>query len=420
MNFKFDELEKIELNENIKFDCEINIILLHHIKESINQNIFSSLQNDKIKIDVYDLSYDLDDLYFDSFEKIKNVLLQKKNKKIYIIIFSFTNWEDITFLSILSNNLITNSLSYLYIISDNNKYDFSYFHNKHLYVYKYSNDVKNKIKEDIRNKLELIVNNYQIFAPYYKKYNRIIDEYNKCYKYTLVTSESNHIKERRTTFEEIIGEHTQLLIEKISQDISFILNLTTQKKINIKNIIEKDIKEFISKNNEKIITSFFEQETTTSELNNILNNFIKTLKENNNNYNYMDFNEKEMNIQYDNEIMSVDGIQKIYEDDVVDEKIENERSIYEDKGKNIINNDSSIIFDIKDEYQEKIEEKHIENEETFKINFLIQEVKDTLAYSIKLINLKLYYKYFLAEISKIFKYKVERLISDKVVEKEIN
>jgi len=134
----------------------------------------------------------------------------------------------------------------------------------------------------------------------------------------------------------------------------------------------------------------------------------------------MDFNEKEMNIQYDNEIMSVDGIQKIYEDDVVDEKIENERSIYEDKGKNIINNDSSIIFDIKDEYQEKIEEKHIENEETFKINFLIQEVKDTLAYSIKLINLKLYYKYFLAEISKIFKYKVERLISDKVVEKEIN
>jgi len=134
----------------------------------------------------------------------------------------------------------------------------------------------------------------------------------------------------------------------------------------------------------------------------------------------MDFNEKEMNIQYDNEIMYVDGIQKIYEDDVVDEKIENERSIYEDKGKNIINNDSSIIFDIKDEYQEKIEEKHIENEETFKINFLIQEVKDTLAYSIKLINLKLYYKYFLAEISKIFKYKVERLISDKVVEKEIN
>ena len=421
INFRFNELEKIKLNESIKFDCEINIILFHQMKVSTNQDIFSSLKNNKIKIEVYDLSFDPEDILFSSFEKIKNVLIQKKNKKIYIIIFSFTNMDDITFLNQFSQILITNSLSYLYIISKNEiRFDFSAFHDKHIYVYKYSNDVENKIKEDIRNKLELIANNYRIFSIYYKKYNRIIDEYNKCYKYTLLTSESNHIKEEKTTFEDLIDKHTQLLIEKISQDISFILSLTTQKKNNLNNKIEKDIKEIISNNNENIISSFFDQETITSELSNILNNFIKTLKENSNNCNYMDFNEKEINIEYDNEIMSIDGIQKIYEDDIVDKIIENESSIDEDKGKDILNNDSINKFDIKEDNQIKNEEKHTENEETFKINFLIQEVKDTLAYSIKLINLKLYYKYFLTGISKIFKNKVERLISDKVVEKEIN
>ena len=421
LNIKYNELEKIKLHENIKFDFEINIIFLHKKKESINENMFTDLNNDKIKIEVYDLNFDLDEIFYNSFDKIKSVLMQKKNKKIYIIIFSYTNLEDFAFLTEISKNLITNHLSYLYIITknDHNSFESSYFLDDHIITVKYSEITQNEIKENIRSKLELITNNYRIFFTLNKKYNRILDEYNKCYKYTLLTAtENNDIKKGKTKFEEIISEQTQLLIEKISQDISFILSLTTKKKDDIKIIIEKDMKEIISKNNEKIIESFFDQETITNELSIILNNFIKTLKENNNNYNYMDSYEKEMNIQYDNEIMSINGIQKIYEDDVDDEITENDSDIDEDKGKDILNNDSNNKFDFKNSNQIKIEEKQTENEETFKINLLIQEIKDTVKYSIMLINLKLYYKYFLSGISKIFKNEVERLLSKNVLEKE--
>ena len=300
LNIKYNELEKIKLHENIKFDFEINIIFLHKKKESINENMFTDLNNDKIKIEVYDLNFDLDEIFYNSFDKIKSVLMQKKNKKIYIIIFSYTNLEDSVFLNELSKILITNHLSYLYIITKKDKDSFHsrYFLDDHIIAVKYSEITQNEIKVDIRSKLELITNSYRIFFTLNKKYNRILDEYNKCYKYTLLTAtENNDIKKGKTKFEEIISEQTQLLIEKISQDISFILSLTTKKKDDIKIIIEKDMKEIISKNNEKIIESFFDQETITNELSIILNNFIQTLKENNNNYNYMDSYEKEMNIQ---------------------------------------------------------------------------------------------------------------------------
>ena len=118
--------------------------------------------------------------------------------------------------------------------------------------------------------------------------------------------------------------------------------------------------------------------------------------------------------------MSINGIQKIYEDDVDEEITENDSDIDEDKGKDILNNDSNNKFDFKNSNQIKIEEKQTENEETFKINLLIQEIKDTVKYSIMLINLKLYYKYFLSGISKIFKNEVERLLSENVLEKENN
>lgn len=81
----------------------------------------------------------------------------------------------------------------------------------------------------------------------------------------LTTTENNDIKNGKTKLEDIIDDHTQLLIEKISQDISFILSSTTKNKDDIKIIIEKDMKEIISNNNEKIIGSFLDQETITNE-----------------------------------------------------------------------------------------------------------------------------------------------------------
>ena len=81
MDFNFNELEKIKLHENIKCEFEINIILLHEKKENINKNIFTDLNYGKIKIEVYYLDFDSEELNFNSFEKIKSVLIQKKIKK---------------------------------------------------------------------------------------------------------------------------------------------------------------------------------------------------------------------------------------------------------------------------------------------------------------------------------------------------
>ncbi len=172
------------------------------------------------------------------------------------------------------------------------------------------------------------------------------------------------------------------------------MSLSFDGKNSITNLIEKDLKEIITKNNKEIIDAFLEYQTITSELSKILNNFIKALKDNNNNDIFKNFNEETPNIQYVDEIISIDGIQEIYEDDIDDEIIERESISEEDNGDDILNKEDSNKFDIKNENEEKSNEKQIDNEDEFKINLLIKEIEDILKYSILLINLKIYYKYF--------------------------
>ena len=419
MDIKFDMLKKIELNENMKCEYEANIILLHDKKEIVNTKAFFNLQNDKIK--VYDLVYKQLDEYFSSFEENKNELMKKRNKKIYFIISSINDIGDFSFLQVISKHLITNYLSYLYIVTKNNiSIGSLFFHKKHMYIYSYSKDVEDKIKQDIQEKLkEVVSNNYKKFFNYNQKYNKIIDEYNKNYKFSLIINENDKISNKKNNFEDIINAHTQLLIEKISQDISFYLNLSFEGQKNIANLIEKDLKEIISKNNNEIFDSYLKHETITSELRNIMNSFIKTLKENNNNDIFMDSNEEEMNIQYDNEIISIDGIQEIYEDDIDDERVEIENNSEEDNGDDILNNKDSNKLNTKIVNEERLNENQIDNEDNFKIELLIREIEDTLKYSIMLINLKIYYKYFSNIVRKIFTNKVAMLISEKILEKEI-
>ena len=169
------------------------------------------------------------------------------------------------------------------------------------------------------------------------------------------------------------------------------MSLSFDGKNSITNLIEKDLKEIITKNNKEIIDAFLEYQTITSELSKILNNFIKALKDNNNNDIFKNFNEETPNIQYVDEIISIDGIQEIYEDDIDDEIIERESISEEDNGDDILNKEDSNKFDIKNENEEKSNEKQIDNEDEFKINLLIKEIEDILKYSILLINLKIYY-----------------------------
>ena len=85
MNSSFEEVFQLKLNENISFDHEIDIILLHPKDESINSDIIKNLStkssNKTRKINFYDLNYEYDSKQFYCFEEIKDKLTKKSKKK---------------------------------------------------------------------------------------------------------------------------------------------------------------------------------------------------------------------------------------------------------------------------------------------------------------------------------------------------
>ena len=119
---------------------------------------------------------------------------------------------------------------------------FQYFNPKHIKYYKYESQIENKIKDDIIEMSKEIERNYENFLIYNVKYNKILDEYDKSYQYMVMNDDvKNNLKKGKITFKNIVEEHTQLLIDKISQDISFILSFSIKNKNNIKKLIDKDI-----------------------------------------------------------------------------------------------------------------------------------------------------------------------------------
>ena len=434
INYTFDAFNKIKISEKINFDYEINIILLYEKNDNLDKKSFLVLNDNKIyNIKVYDLEYDGNLFCFNSFEKVKADLIKKRNKKIFIIIFKFDKMNYFTFLNTPSRNLITNYLSYLYFITQKNYQSDSFelieFHKNHIKIYKDIEHVEKVIINDIENKFEVIKNNYHKFFINNLKYNKILEEYNKSYKYKImIPAGNNNINEKQIDYENKINEHKQLLIEKISQDISFFLSLSIQNKNNIKTLIEKDFESIINTNDNNVIDLFLENQTITNELRDIMNKFITIIKDNNNNKINMDLSDEEekgeMDIllnKYYNEIISINGIQEIYDDDedCEDNKIDEKESI-SDNGEDIFNN-SDVDEDsnkFKNNNEDKTTKNETDKENNFKINYLIEEIKYNLKYSIKLINLKLYYKFFSNVISKIFINDVSKLISQKVIETE--
>ena len=427
MNSRFEEVFQLKLNENISFDHEIDIILLHAENESINSDIFKKLaikESDKIrKINFYELEYEHNSKQFFSFDKIKDNLTKESKKKIYIIISLLNKIEDFFFASLLFKNIINNYLSYLYFITKKeNSFDSVYFHNSHVKKYIYHQEIENDIKKDIENSLEEIQDNYKNYLIINRKYTRILDEYNKLYKYTLMTSEYNKINKEKMRYKELINEHKQLLIEKIAQDISFIISLTLKYKNNIKDLIKEDLESIINKTNENVIQLFLNEKSIIKELSNILNDFMKNLEENDKNSIYKNLTEEEKNFKYEEEIISEDGIQKIYKDDDSDENesndiIEDESKIVNEEKKEEFCNNISVGDNKIINIDENILKDEISTENSFKIDFNIQDIEDKLKYSIILINLKLYYKFFYNEISKIFINNVLRVLSEQVLER---
>lgn len=270
------------------------------------------------------------------------------------------------------------------------------------------------------------------------KYTKIIDEYNQTFKYKLIVPKSNFQNEKKIKFEDIIKEHKQFLFEKISQDISFFIALSIENKDEIKNIIEEDLELVINENNKTIINQFLKKQNITDELNKNLKKYIKILIDNNNNIINKDLNEVEQKekleenkqknekeegkiynhlYKYYDEIISINGIPKIYDDEEEDEINDEENSIDDDSGEDLINisNDESNNY-FKKKNKEDLDK--IDEEDNFKIQLLIEEIKDQLRYLIELINFKLYYKFFSSFISKIFINATTRLLSKKVLDEE--
>ena len=299
-------------------------------------------------------------------------------------------------------------------------FDSEHFLDNHIKTFKYHKGIENDIKKDIENRFEEIQENYKNYLITNRKYIKILDEYNKQYQYTLIISENIIIKKEKMKFKELINEHKQLLIEKIAQDISFIISLSIVNKNKIKELIKEDLESIIKDTNDNVIQLFLNTQTIIEELSNIINDFMKNLAENDQNSIYKNLSEEEKNYKYDEEIFSEDGIQKIYKDDDSDENESNE--IIEDGSKNVnkvkvegIFNNFGVV-DNKINNNQNITEDQISTENTFKIDFLIQEIEDKLKYSIILINLKLYYKFFSTVISKIFVNNVSKLLSKEVLE----
>ena len=176
-------------------------------------------------------------------------------------------------------------------------------------------------------------------------------------------------------------------------------------------MIGKELEKIIDGGN--IIKSFFEEQEISNKLRLILDEFAEILKDNNENNN-KELNLEEMDYEkYYNEIISVNGIQTIYknnedQDNKENEIIEEEKN-NEDKGEDLSNGKYN-------EDDKNTKDKN--NEDDFKIDFIIQEIKDNMKYSIVLINLKLYYKYFSTILNKIFRNAGLKLLSKIVVDDE--
>ena len=448
-----DKLDKIKLQENIegKFDYEINILLLHHKNKNFEKNIFEKIRyKDKI-IKVYDLEYIYDSNFY-SYDKVESEILFRKNKKIFIIVLLCTTLlQDYLFLDKISKSLISNYLSYLYIIFQDEKIflpstEFEGLPFGHIIKYSYKKNIEEKIKDNIMIQFIEIDKYYEKFVIKRTKYAKITEYYDKIYKYILIRSSSNNINEKNINSENIIEKYTKLLVEKISQDICFYLTLNIDKTEEIKKMIEKDLELIID--NGTIIQLFLKEKAITKiidDLSSILNNFSKTLIDNNkNNNNYINIEELDYN-EYYKEIISIDGTPIIYNDN--EEKAENEaKSINDDNEEDMLNkenqtidnNDESDKKDISkgkanDDKDSKLNSQELDilnispkettkkpgnKEDNFKIQFLIEGIKDNIKESLTLVNLNLYYTYFFEDISKIFKNHTLKLLSKKVIKEK--
>ena len=206
-------------------------------------------------------------------------------------------------------------------------------------------------------------------------------------------------------------------------------------------MIEKDILSILNNMSNQMIQQFLDNQKITNKLSYILIELIKILEKNDENNIFSKLDEEVEIIKYDDEILSIDGIQKIYKDDNnndEDKQNDNISNNSQDDGEDLLNDSfldinnmssNNVVDrenieknsineksnDLEDEKETNVKDK-TDEKDNFKISLLIKEIENKLKYSIILINLKLYYKYFVNVIRKIFINNALKLLSKKVIE----
>ena len=408
---KLSGLEKIVTNIN-----QISIIFLHYTQLNININY---LQKNIDNSTVFDfkykniLRYNNDNLFLFSNPEYEKLIQFNKNKNsINFVVFEYDDIYFIPLLNKLCDKLNINYLSYLFIINQKNvrKMDisyFSFFHTKHIY---FSNNILQEIIDKFKNIKNQMEKNFSLYTINRVKYNKIIREYNQLYKYEIFNDNDG---KKPLDLENNIELYKELFVEKIKQDLAFYLTLSLKDKNKIEITFKSEIIKLID--DESLINDFLENNTLINDFINVMCDFMDVLYENNNDQQF------DENFKLD-DILTINGVPYIFQSKVENNEkkndtttlVENKNKLNDVVNKKEIKNDDGI--DLLEEFNfdsgNKIKCKYIQ------VSLLADDIKDNLKLSLKLINFKLYYKFFMSIVLKSFRDSFLNSIAFLIVENE--
>ena len=229
--------------------------------------------------------------------------------------------------------------------------------------------------------------NYSLYVINRVKYNKIINEYNKSYKYEILADSED---KNSSDIESNIEQYKELFVEKIKQDLSFYLTLSLTDKNKIKISFKSELLKIIDE--ESFISDFLDDNSLINDFKEIISNFMDILYENNNDE---QFNE----IFKNDDILTVNGVPYIYQNN--NKKDEAKKDKTTSLPKNQINEFNEFLKKLQKNESDKKEKVETLCKYT-QVPLLADDVKDNLKLYLKLINIKLYYKFFMSVVLKSF------------------
>ena len=391
---KLFNLELPGLNKIVADLKRINIIFLHYSEMNIS-NIIEIFHQKITNSNNFDFQYVNQEINTKNSKLFSNTnpeykkLLKLNRNCVNIFIFEYDDVYFIPLLNELCMNLNANFLSYLFIINHNitREIDISYFkkiHQSHIYFFLYSNEIFQEIIKKFQKIQNQMKKNYSLYLINKLKYNRIINEYNKLYKYELFdVSEDN----KSPYLENIVEHYKDLFVEKIKQDLSFYLTLSLKDKNIIKISFKSELLKIIDE--ESFINDFLEDNPLINDLKESISKFLDVLFENNNE----EFNE----IFKKDDILTVDGVPYMFQNNITKDEEKIDKAIFSPEYKiNEFNDFLKWFQKIDSDKKKKVESKYTQ------VSLLADEIKDNLKLFLKINNIKLYYKFFMPIILKSF------------------